>query len=192
MAQVLANELQVKVKAYPSYISQAIAQRHPSWFTTYQPMGVDTSGNKNRYLNARHNSQLQSIITMHTHLHDFIAYLAELRRKFRAYRHKRSQEADPQPVNIPYVPSIQTDLAKLILGELPLYRFIDEFDIDQQTNQTLLGLITEYQFNEEKGDDIFFQLYFDIIFTIERFKDIGNVWQRFATDSPAEAANSPE
>ncbi|QWA13103.1 hypothetical protein GTU79_10815 [Sodalis ligni] len=46
MAQVLANELQVQIKAYPYYISQTIERRHPSWFTTYRPMGADDADNK--------------------------------------------------------------------------------------------------------------------------------------------------
>ncbi|WP_413742773.1 hypothetical protein ACL2XO_11830 [Sodalis sp. RH15] len=182
MAQVLANELQVQIKAYPYYISQAIERRHPSWFTTYRPMGADDAGNKNRYVYARHNTQLQSIITMHTHLHDFIAYLAHLRRKFRALRQKRSRAGDPPSASLPYIPSIQTDLAKLILGERPLHEFIIDFDIGRETESALRELLTDYLFDEERTDDVFFQVYFDIIFTIERFRDIGNVWQRFTTD----------
>ncbi|QWA13102.1 hypothetical protein GTU79_10810 [Sodalis ligni] len=63
-----------------------------------------------------------------------------------------------------------------------MHEFIIDFDIGRETESALRELLTEYQFDEERTDDVFFQVYFDIIFTIERFRDIGNVWQRFTTD----------
>ncbi|WP_132922232.1 hypothetical protein [Sodalis ligni] len=63
-----------------------------------------------------------------------------------------------------------------------MHKFINDFDIDRETELALRGLLTEYQFDEERTDDVFFQVYFDIIFTIEHFRNIGNVWQRFTTD----------
>ncbi|WP_213992905.1 hypothetical protein [Sodalis sp. dw_96] len=181
MAQVLANELQVRVKAYPSMISKDIEQRHPSWFHIYQPMNTDLTGNKNRYVFERQNDQLQGIISMHTQLHDFVSYLAQLRTTFFPIRGKRAVAGEPKFIGLPYIPSIQTALAKLILGILPLHQFIMDFDIAKETEIELKRLITDYRFEENDPDDNYFQLYFDIICSIERFKDIGNGWKRFST-----------
>ncbi|NDL65382.1 hypothetical protein [Acerihabitans arboris] len=167
MAQTLANELQVQVRGYPGFISRDIEQRHPAWFKTYMPIKPKGEDDRNSYTQAQHAAKMESLRIRHGELHDFVAYLMKLRNKARIFRHKRSFAS---------IAKIQTELAQLILGNISLGSFVDTFDIQEESENVLTKILIEYQFDDNISDDIFLQLYFDIIFTVERFREIRKNW----------------
>lgn len=167
IAQMLANELKVPVRGYPFMISQAIEQRHPNWFHYFEPIRPIKSISHNRFIHDRQINRLQNLQSRHSRLHDFVEFLLSLRRHLGLTRRKRSSVS---------IPSIQVALAEMILGVTSYDDFITKFEVEPESAAVLNALLAEYQFQEQDSDDIFLQLYFDIILTVERFRNIANAW----------------
>ncbi len=162
-AQILANELDIPVKAYPAKISESIKLRHPEWFNIYQPMKFDRENRRNMGRYAQYNAKLERLGKRHAKLHDLMVMALNLRKAIHMNRGKRS---------IYHVSAIYVNLARLIIADMTLDQFVTAHNLDNNSKNMLNTLIMEYAIIDDNNEDIFLQAYMDIILTVDNLKHL--------------------
>ncbi|TKI06691.1 hypothetical protein [Martelella alba] len=146
--QILADALNIPVKAYPHRISEEIRARRPEWFRVYQPRSpamADPAA-----------TEITWPAKTHQRLHDLMAYLHDTRRPSR----KKRLEAPPR-----FYPPIYVELDLVIMRQLTIDEFIRRHDLNQDTRAHLQRIMISYSIGGDETDDIIDQAYLDILFS---------------------------
>ncbi|TKI06693.1 hypothetical protein [Martelella alba] len=163
LAQILADELRVKVKAYPSIITHAISLRRPDWFLTFEPDTRYPERMSDLVLNYIEQRIGLTKNRIHMRLHDLFSLLIRLRRanlESGPSRRKRHSY---------YIPSIFIDIARVIIKDLPIEEFMAHYEFTEKTLNTFSTLLNSYSIYEISSDDIFLQAYYDILLSVKEF-----------------------
>ncbi len=167
-AQILANELNLAVNAFPAKISHSIRQRRPEWFKTYLPLQSKTGGAVEEYVIYKNKAKTDQLAKRHAQLHNLMTIICDIKKAIGLGRNKRAAHM---------LPTIYIDLALVIISNISLDDFIARYSLPPGTKASMQSVLNEYAIKTEDSDKLFMQAYLDIINSIDELSYLFNQWQ---------------
>lgn len=161
LGQVLANELRLTVESIPYYSNNAIRQRHPEWYTVFNPQPpnsntIKTADDEIDYMKMRNELKISN-----SRLNLLLKALASMKQNVNNRRRKRS---------IQDIPEIFINIALTILADSSSTGELITYLPSATDRNTFNKIKLEYNINEKTSNEKFFQCFFDIVSHIDDLK----------------------
>lgn len=177
-AQLLANELGIKVNTAPPYVSDGVRSRRPEWFGEYIPQDLNsTVDNHNPSPRQQHQQHQQHInmLTMQRAIHELMHAVRDVIRRLAFTENKVNIVDVPFKDLSRHVPFIYIDILQLIFPDNPLHPFIvGDITLSSNSLRLLKDIIADYAIDSGKEGYIIEQAFLDVILSIDEYKYLSN------------------
>ncbi len=166
LAQILADELNVPVKAYPSVISIEIQKRRPEWYRYYLPTANEKTSETNIEDYLLDNKQFNLAQSVHQRLHDLMNLIRKTLQANTGVRRKRE---------FTHIPFIFLDILHTLVpdNQYPPVD-INSFVLTEHSRLLLSDIVGEYGPLTPEQSDAVEQAFLDIILSVPEFRYLLN------------------
>ncbi|WP_213989653.1 hypothetical protein [Sodalis sp. dw_96] len=208
-AQILADELGIKVKAYPFTVTDGgrVEQRRPEWFTWFTPderrWGASSVSPQNALkFNRKEYKQTQKI---HRRLHDIMDFVLRMNQKFSLTREKRedlpnvtekvfsdSTRQITDTTDVWPVPLLYFDIFQLLFNKSPdIPSAVGDIKLSEHSRQVLQNIISDYNLGDEEESIFIQQAFLDMLLSVDEFKYLSD-WFTVAAEYDVSSIIEPD
>ncbi|QWA13610.1 hypothetical protein GTU79_14155 [Sodalis ligni] len=199
-AQILADELGIKIKAYPYKVTDGgrMEERRPQWFRWFTPderfWGPTSGSGRSNVpnINVKEYKRTQNI---HRRLHDLIDFVLRMNQKFSLSRERRDglskkAESDSFNTSLPLAaaseawqaPLIYFDIFQLLYNKRPdLPHAVGDIQLSPTSLQVLEQIVADYNLGDDQESIFAQQAFLDILLSIKEFKYLSD-WFNLDTE----------
>jgi len=161
LAQILANELNKEIKAYPSKVSEEIRSRRPEWYRVFYPTAENADINHslpNGYWRA---TDAQNI---HRHLHDFAVFIRNARKRLPFHRQKREYR---------HIATLYIKILYAIIPNVDIVKTdVDSLNLSPSSASIMKEIINEYALQEDSEDEFIDQAFMEILLSVPEYNHL--------------------
>ncbi|NDL63072.1 hypothetical protein [Acerihabitans arboris] len=187
-AQILADELGMKIRTAPHYITDAVRRRRPEWFHDFEPCDVRITNRGNLSLSQAsswHNDQeFIDVQVTHRAMHDVMHEVREVIRRLGSVRRRRDIEQSPLLGVAKHVPFIYIDILQIFFTPNRHHpRTVGNITLNSNSLLLLDKILMDYAIIGDEEDFIIEQAFMDIILSIDEFKYLSDRFNHLAPQS---------
>ncbi|HEY0210424.1 hypothetical protein [Acerihabitans sp.] len=175
-AQLLANELGIKVYTAPPYVSDGVRLRRPEWFREYDPQDViSPMGNQNQLPHRPRHQEHINMQNMQRAIHELMHAVRDVIRRLAYKGHNQNVEDSPFQGLSRHVPFIYIDILQLLFPHNPHHPLIvGDITLCSESQTLLMEIIADYAIDAGKENYIIEQAFLDVILSIDEYKYLSN------------------
>lgn len=166
MAQILADQFNIPVQLYPSFVEPEIKSRRPEWFKIYQPLLTRFTPAQRAAIHASDNPQLRQAQQTHRQLHDLMLVVGSVVDPQALLHQKRIYQ---------YIPPIYINIAKILIPKekyAPLN--IKPLGLGPESIAMFYQICSEYDLSAGTSHHVVEQAFLDIILSIDELQYLSN------------------
>jgi len=167
-AQILADELNLAIKAYPNKISDQLRLRRPEWFTVYRPLTSRPSHDANGHQYIFPGPEFRWPQDIHRRLHYLMNLLRQIRGIISTSRQKRNEDfiADPNIFAPIYAEIFALSYSKN--DNIPAK--INNLSLPLASQELIKKIIDEYGNIDPEDYRLVEQVYLDVLLSVPEFQ----------------------